>query len=180
MPDVLLAALSGAAVAFLGTAWLQWRQFRRTDLMGVRERLGLTRALRADLFVAKLACEIATGNETIAPGTRFPVDLWVSHGHRLIAVLRRPAEDALIDAFGRMAMINGLLALGAVPLSTQENDPTPGEAMEKLHLLIEKIDTAVQILNKYEEECEERAQRLVRPVKSRLPWPIARRYSTVE
>jgi hypothetical protein len=178
MPDVLLAALSGAVIAFLGTSLLQRAQFRRADLEGVRERLGLTRALRADLHVAKLACETALTREVITPGTRFPVDLWVSHGHRLIAALYRLAEAALIDAFGRMAMVNGLLAapvLATQPIrfSAHNGDPEESEFAEKLQLLIDKIDTAVQILDRYEGECEQRAKRLRYPIKDRLPWRFA-------
>lgn len=100
MPDVLLTALTGAAIAFLGTSLLQRAQFRRADLEGVRERLGLPRALRADLLVAKLACESALNREVITPGARFPVDIYRNVLVRLNSAtvrLGRPALELVIS-----------------------------------------------------------------------------------
>jgi hypothetical protein len=173
MPDVLLAALAGAGIGFLGTTFLQRSQFRRADLDLTRERLGITRGLRADLHVAKLVCENTISSNTIFPGTGFPVELWSAQGHRLIAAIRRPAEEILIDAFGRMGMLNRLLSGPAMSqvleFSTYEGG---ADLANKLQGMIEKIDAAVEVLDLYEGECEKRALSLLHPFRSRLPHPV--------
>lgn len=52
--DQLIGVLIGACFGFGFTALLQQREFRRRDLQDARERLGLTRAFRADLYSARV------------------------------------------------------------------------------------------------------------------------------
>jgi hypothetical protein len=173
MSTALFAALAGALVAFLGTALLQRSQFRRAELSDVRERLGLTRGLRADLLVTRMVCEQAMERKHLAPGTQYPVHLWRDHGHRLIAALKRPAEAALIDVFGRMEMLNGILGIPAlaasgIAFSVHDKETRPGDFAARVELLIQKIDTATEILDRYESECEDREAGLRYPIRASL------------
>jgi hypothetical protein len=173
MPTALLAALCGAAVAFAGTYLLQRAQFRHVDLDRLRERLGVARGLRADLLVSKLLCEVTLKNSKVPPGTSFPTDLWVSHGHLLMAAFYRPAEACMIDAFGRMGLVNRIFA--APPFANQAMDLRSSDGAQEdldltatLHLMIEKFDAAVSVLDAYEVECEQRSRRLLHPLISRI------------
>ena len=78
MSTALVAAFLGALVGFGGTHLLQRAQFRRAELEGVRDRVGIARALRADLYVAKLSTQNSLKTEVIPPGMRYPTDLWVA------------------------------------------------------------------------------------------------------
>lgn len=174
MASQLVAALLGALVAFGGTYLIQRGQFRRADLEGVRLRVGLARGLRADLYAAKHACAGAQKYEIFPPGLRFPTYLWVAEGHRLIAAVTNPAEGALLDAFSRLGLHNELLA--AIQQSSSVAEPTPEElegqqeAIKSVGALIEKIDLAIDVLNRREGEWLEKERRLRHPLRTRVEF----------
>jgi hypothetical protein len=167
MSSQLVAALLGAIVAFGGTYLLQRGRFRRAELEGVRERLGLTRALRANLYAAELQLEASIKNKVIPAGTTFPVALWDSHGHRLIGALRAPAEASLIDAFGRFAALNGLVNGIHRPGGHIDLDD---DLLTEDHLLglLAKVVTAIGMLDALEAENEQRERHLSHPIRARL------------
>jgi hypothetical protein len=119
-----------------------------------------------------MLCDGAIKSQAIAPGVVCPVDLWVSSGYKIIAAVKRPAEEALIDAFGRLRAINGIWTAmpGAAVKTVEEHEEKPGVLVEpeNLRRMTEKIDAAVSILNKLEEEYEEKEHQLRHPVRSRL------------
>jgi hypothetical protein len=168
MGSELLAALLGAMVAFAGTYLLQRGQFRRADLEGVRERIGVTRGLRVELYAAKILTESSISTERIASGMTFPTDLWSAHGHRLIAALAQPAEAILIDAFGRFGSINSIIA-GVQAQGGRISLASEG-VLTSDHLagLLRKIDAAIGMLNDLESEYEAREHQLLHPIASRF------------
>lgn len=168
MVAALIAALLGAIVGFAGTYLLQRGQFRRTDLDGLTERLGIARRLRADLEMAALLCESSIKNEALVPGTQFPADLWVSAGHRVIGGIERQDEQALIQAFNRFVAMNALMGAHHDP----QGIPLTGESLgeDDLQRLIGIIGHAISILDQMESEYEARERRLRHPVRDRLPW----------
>lgn len=173
MSSELVAALLGAVVAFAGTYLLQRSQFRRAEVDDLKQRLGLVRALRADLHIAKLACEMSLHNEVIPSGTKFPVDLWGSDGHRIIGLIHAPAESALVDAFGRMGLINGMLAAmpgpsGVSLKETEEDSEDEAAIADSLKQLITKIDLAVTFLDALQAGYEKRERLLCHPIRTRL------------
>ena len=98
-----------------------------------------------------------------------PTDLWISQGHRLLAALNQPAEDMLIQAFERFLSFNSMVQAATDRpgghLSFEEGELHSPQ----LQVLIDKIDTAVEVLDALEVEYEARELRLRHPVKSRLP-----------
>jgi hypothetical protein len=168
-----VSAFIGALVGFAGTYFIQRGIFRKSRLDQQRERLGILRGLRADLHVAKLLFDGALKSEAIGPGLRCPVELWQSSGHRILGAVTREAGEALNDAFGRLAAINGTWA--ALPDAiVKDIDPTADDKVvvppQSLKNMIEKIDGATSILDRLEGEYERREEKLLHPVKSRLPW----------
>jgi hypothetical protein len=166
MPTALVAALLGAVVAFGGTYLLQRAQFRRAELEAVQDRIGIARALRADLYVAKLSTQNSLKTQVIPPGMQYPTDLWIAQGHGIMKAIEPAAQDALMQAFGRMGAVNGLLAvLGSAGLAVS-HDPASGVTLDGL---VELIDTAVATLNGLEDFWVRRERRLRHPIKDR--WP---------
>jgi hypothetical protein len=109
MSPELGAALAGAGVAFVGTYLLQRAQFRRADRERRQELRGLVRQLRADLHVSKKLCEGALASRRIMAGVECRTETWTAQGHKIIAVLMLDDEvEALVEAFGRMAAVNGV------------------------------------------------------------------------
>lgn len=157
----------GALIGLATTALIQTRQFRREELNGVRERLGLTRGLRADLYAAKLVTEVSIKSEWIAAGSVWPVDLWVAQGHRLMAAMESPAEQAMIDTFSRFASINSMVAATRRP---DGHLPLKEDKLGVKHLagLIAKLDHAIGVFDSLETFYEERSANLQHPVRSRL------------
>jgi hypothetical protein len=97
MPIALVAALLGAVVAFGGTYLLQRAQFRRAELEAVQDRIGIARALRADLYVAKLSTQNSLKTQAIPPGMQYPTDLWIAQGHGIMKAIE-PAAQGCSDA----------------------------------------------------------------------------------
>lgn len=168
MPTPLASALLGAAVAFIGTYLLQRGQFRRYDLDGVRERLGLTRALRADLYVSKLTVELWIRDGQLTCGTNLAAALWASHGHRLVAALKPVPAEVMFDAFSRFNSVNGILSATQRPGG---HLPLKDGALTSDHLqgLMDKIGMAIEVLDKLEGEYEGKELRLRFPFRSHLP-----------
>jgi len=165
MPTTLVAALLGAIVAFGGTYLLQRSQFRHAELEGVQDRIGIARALRADLYVARLSTQNSLKTQVIPPGMQYPTGLWIAQGHRIMKALEPAAQDALMQAFGRMGALNGLLAaVGSTGLAVS-NDPEGGVA---LNGLVELIDGAVVTLDRLEGFWIRRERRLQHPLKDRF------------
>lgn len=167
MSSQLLAALSGAIVGFIGTfvgTWLlQRRQFHRQDLEALRMRYGIVKALRAELMESGLLVDGVIKRGGIPRGINFPTAAWESQGHLLIAAVIEPAEFALIEAFGRLRGMNGLIAA----ISGPSLPVNPEMGMEKLK---KAIDTAIGYLNTL---CDE--YRIRELAARRKPWERWRR-----
>lgn len=148
---------------------------------GVRERLGITRALRVELYTAKLNTESSIKNEVVATGTVLPIQSWEAHGHKLLGALKRPGEIALIETFGRFGSINAIVAASQRPEGALRLKPGK---LELGHLagLLGKIDRAIELMDGLEGEYQERELRLRWPVRSRMPekWPGALRLEKVD
>lgn len=169
MDSQLVGVLTGAAIGFGFTWILQTREFRRRSRELVREHLGLTRGLRADLYAAKLTVEVAIKHKELTGGAILPVALWEAHGHRTLGVLHRPGEQALIDTFSRFGILNRQLAqIAQLPGATLKLE---GDILDISDLtdLIDKIDHAVVLLDGLESEGLQREYQLHHPVRSRLP-----------
>src|SRR5262245_6271956 len=106
MSSELVAALVGAGIGFLGsglTSWLvQASQYRRQRLEKARQLLGLGRGLRAELAESRLLLSNAMKQRELVTSIQFPVALWETDGHRLLATFRNGEEADLVDAFGRL------------------------------------------------------------------------------
>lgn len=118
--------------------------------------------------MAKMTCKSSLERGLISPGTRFPVDLWISNGHKIVGVINRQAEEALIDIFGRMATVNGLLAATSASMRIEDDGAEEHLSSATVRLLIEKIDTGLGYLTALEGECEQRKNRLSHPIRDRL------------
>ncbi|HEX3240302.1 MAG TPA: hypothetical protein VHR18_09225 [Solirubrobacterales bacterium] len=168
MGSELIAALLGAMVAFAGTYLLQRGQFRRADLEGIRERIGVARGLRADLYAAKLLTELSINSKQIPSGMAYPTELWNSQGHRLIAALSQSAEAILIDPFARFGALNSIAAgvqTQGASISLAEGDMLTPDHMAGM---LKKIDAAIEMLNDLEREYEARERQLLHPIAIRL------------
>jgi hypothetical protein len=141
----LLAGLAGAIVAFGGTWLLQRARFVREDRDGVRERLGIARALLAELQEARLQVDSGVKRGAIPNSTRFTVVVWHSHAHRLIAALTPHAWTGIVDAFVALSGSNTHLA--AIPPEKTTLTLEPGSEMgDAFAELQAKVVTAYDIL----------------------------------
>jgi hypothetical protein len=110
MSGQLLAAFGGAVVAFCGTGLLQAARNRREDRDGVRERLGITRGLKAELGEAAMYLDLALHGKLWVTATRYPVAVWEAEGHHLLAALEPDAALTLVEAFAKLRGTNTLMA----------------------------------------------------------------------
>lgn len=174
MSSQIVSAFFGALVGFAGTYFIQRGIFRKSLLDQQRERLGILRGLRADLYVSKMLCEGALESEVIAPGLQCPTSLWEASGHRILGAVTRPAGETLNDAFGRIGAINGTwIALPGAQVATKRSLKVPSNVVippDSFTRLIDRIDAATGILDQLESEYEVREEKMLHPIKSRLPW----------
>ena len=142
MSGQLLAALGGAIVAFCGTGFLQASRNRRADRDGARERLGITRGLKAALHGAEERFEIAHEFPVLITRLRFPLAVWEAEGHRLLATLAPDEARELVEAFGKLGASNALME-AAVDSSKDQNQ-------KDLRILQDRVQKAMPVLDREE------------------------------
>jgi hypothetical protein len=147
----VIAALLGAAVGFAGTYLLQRGQWRRGELVDLRVRLGALRALRIDLYSALTLLTSSIDNGVIAPGTHYPDEAWRAHGHLIVADLKPEPLETLTQVYGRLKPLNGFLgAQGTVSYGLDREESAVNR--DSLCQLAEKVDMAVRVLDRLEQE----------------------------
>ena len=161
MPSQVIAALLGALVAFAGTYLLQRGQWRRAELAQVRLRLGAIRALTIDLCAADLSAQITEEHKVLTRGSRFPTQAWFTHGHLILGVLKADSIDPLMQVFGRFDSLNATAQAGNVDLSDAP------EVALRLPSLRRKIEIALDLLSRFEQEVDAKRQQLQHPWGSR-------------
>lgn len=161
MSSQVIAALLGALVAFAGTYLLQRGQWRRAELAQVRLRLGAVRALTIDLCAADLSARITEEHRVLTTGSRFPTQAWFTHGHLVLGVLKAESIDPLMQVFGRFDSLNATAQAGNVDLSDAP------EVARSLPSLRGKIEIALDLLSRFEQELDAKREQLQHPWKSR-------------
>jgi hypothetical protein len=106
----LLGVALGGGLGYVGSAALQRARFRREDLNAMQERLGIARALHAELRESHIQVQASLDERKMTRSTLFNVTMWRSHGDRLVAALTRSQQDILVNAFARLSMTSSTLA----------------------------------------------------------------------